>query len=145
MSQSLSPSRNLCHKLSRSLRQHLSLNPSARLLLKRLPLHNSRSPNLRRSQRLSLNPSLKRNPSHRLSLSPRRNLCHKLSRSHNLSQHLSARHLLRSLPQHNSQNSQHLSQSHALKSRPPPSRTLHHPRPPRRLALPLSQQRARTP
>ena len=45
----------------------LSQNPSARLLLKSPPLHNSRSPNLRRSLSLSLNPSLKLNPSHWLS------------------------------------------------------------------------------
>ena len=68
LSQRLSPNRNLCHKHSLSLhqnrslslchqhshsrRQHLSLNPSARLLLKSRLLGNSRSPNLRRSQRL---------------------------------------------------------------------------------------------
>ena len=64
--QSLSPS------LSRSLKLNLSHWLSQRLnslLLKSPPLHNSRSPNLRRSQRLSLslNPSLKLNPSHWLS------------------------------------------------------------------------------
>ena len=80
----------------------------------------------------SQNPS----PSRRLSLLlPHSLKIHQLRSSKN-----SQRLLLNNLQLHNSQNSLRLSQSLALKSRPPPRRTLHHPRPPRHPTLPLSQQ-----